>query len=444
LAIAVVLVAASCGRIGFDASSDGLVGDGPPPTAVPGLPGMVEATGVASAMYEADGTHLVFVDSTPGRNGDLIVVREGDNDAVLRLYVSPDHGATWRLDALSPSGAGGINVLGACQNTVDHALHVGWVDSGPGDQSVRLVPAYSGGDITAMAITTIFGFYNDLSDTPGPRDFAEIVDATGHHRLMFAGTGPPAGSTGRLKLAVTTDAAGIVPASQNDWANATDQTKTGQDDQLLANSYPTADGPTTYMVATASNRTGGPSAVAIVVGGFPADRKLLAWTLTPLTSDNFVVSAPIMLSTAFGGGSGLRADASLSVVTTPAGEILVLYNDEPGSLAPGLHVAAFATTGALTADRYPQPSTSVAARHAVIDVSTTSRPAVLYGDGAGRVMATLLWGGAWLPAVQIASASITGAWGVTDPWQPGGQDAFGAYVDTGVTSPTLFVSVAWR
>ena len=67
---------AACGRFGFDpvdhgTSGDGAQGDapGPPPTAHAHT-SIVHEAGVSNLGFEADGTHMVFVDNTPGKNAD--------------------------------------------------------------------------------------------------------------------------------------------------------------------------------------------------------------------------------------------------------------------------------------------------------------------------------------------------------------------------------------
>jgi hypothetical protein len=443
-----------CGRIGFASLSDssnhggdsGDDADTTPPTAHTTAYSIVDTAGITATGSEADGTHLVFVDNTPGMNGNLVIFREGDNAATIKAYVSTDGGITWTRYILMPTNTVGINAMGACQDTVDHAFHLIWLDTTNADQYGRWKPSYTGGDITGFSFATAFAFFDDGGDSPGPRDIAEIVDASGNHRLVFAGTGPSGGSTGLYKLAVTTVAIGLAPMAQNDWAKASDVTKTGSDDQLLPNNYATGDGPNSYMVTVSSNLVGGVTAPIVVVAGLPIDKKLLAWTITPTAGTNdFAISATQTLSTFFGSGTGTRADASLSLASAPSGVAIVAYNEDSAAPSPGLHVATVDTAGTVVVDAYPQPSTSTQARHAVIATDSVSRPAVLYADGAGNILGTLFWNPAWLPATQVSTLSTpAGAWNISNVWRPGGQDSFGVYRDAGASTTTTFSQVYWR
>jgi hypothetical protein len=438
--LVILLAVGACGRIGFEAVVDGESSDADtaPPTAFPLPTGVVDTMGVTETGSEPDGTHLVFVDNTPGMNGDLVIFREGDVMPTLRAYVSIDHGATWMRYVLDPPTTVGLNAMGGCQDTVDHVFHLSWLDTTDLDQYATWKPMYTNGDITGFAFGSAFSFFDDGGDSPGPRDLAEIVDASGTHRLVFAGTGPSTGSTGIIKLAMTTPAAGVAPASQADWARATDHAQTGSDDQLLPNNYATGDGPSTYLVSVSSNLAGGIAAPVVVVGGFPVDKKLLAWTITPAADSDFAVSTPTTVSTAFG-ASNLRSDASLSLASAPSGSVLIAY-----SASSGVHVAGVDPTGAITADDVPQPTTSTTARHAVIATDAASRPAVLYADGA-TIVGTLLWNGAWLPPVQVAQVPPpAAAWNVTDVWTVDDDAYFGMYSDAGSGSETSFSRVSWH
>jgi hypothetical protein len=411
-----------------------------PPTAHAGALATVDTAGITDTGSEADGTHLVFVDNTPGKNGDLVIFREGDNGATIKAYVSADAGATWTRFVLAPTNTVGINAMGACQDTVNHAFHLAWLDTATADQYARVIATYTGGDITGFAIGPTFPFFDDGGDSPGPRDVAEIVDGAGNHRLVFAGTGPSTGTSGRYKLAVTTVGAGLVPASQNDWAKATDHTQTNTNDQLLPNNFTTADGPQTYMVSVSSNLAGGTSAPIVVVAGLPADKTLLLWTVTPAGTD-FTVSAARTISTAFGAGTGSRLDASLSLASAPSGDTVLVYGEQ----ATGLHTASVSAVGAVTVDAIPQPTTSTQARHAVIATDDLSRPAVIYADGAGHLLGSLLFDAAWLPAAQVSTVGTpAGAWSVSSVWRPGGVATFGLYRDAGAAAPTTFSQVSWQ
>ena len=448
------MLLAGCGRIGFaslaDSSNSGDGGgdddaDTTPPSPHTTAYSVVDTAGITATGSEADGTHLVFVDNTPGMNGNLVIFREGDNAATIKAYVSTDAGITWTRYILMPTNTVGINAMGACQDTVDHLFHLIWLDTSVADQYGSWKPTYTGGDITGFTFVTAFSFFDDGGDSPGPRDIAEILDASGHHRLVFAGTGPSSGSTGRYKLAVTTVAAGLAPSSQTDWAKASDATQTGIDDQLLANNFATGDGPNSYMVTVSSNLVGGVTAPIVVVAGLPIDEKLLAWTITPIGTENFAISAAVTLSTFFGSGTGTRADASLSLASAPSGVAIVAYNEASAAPSPGLHVATVDTSGNVVVDAYPQPSTSTQARHAVIATDSASRPGVLYADGAGNILGTLFWTPSWLPAAQVSTSSTpAGAWNVSNVWRPGGQDAFGVYRDAGAATTTTFSQVYWR
>lgn len=447
------MLLAGCGRIGFaslsDSSSGGDGGDDAdttPPTAHATADSIVDTAGITATGSEADGTHLVFVDNTPGMNGNLVIFREGDNIATIKAYVSTDGGITWKRYILSPTNTVGINAMGACQDTIDHVFHLIWLDTTNADQYGSWQPSYIGGDITGFSFVTAFAFFDDGGDSPGPRDIAEIVDSNGNHRLVFAGTGPSGGSTGRYKLAITTVAAGLAPTAQTDWAPASDAIKTGMDDQLLPNSYATGDGPNSYMVTVSSNLVGGATAPIVVVAGLPIDKKLLSWTITPIgATDNFAVSAALTLSTYFGSGTGTRADASLSLASAPSGVALVAYNEDSAAPSPGLHVATVDTSGNVIVDAYPQPTTSTQARHAVIATDSASRPGVLYADGTGNILGTLFWISSWLPAAQVSTLSTpAGAWNVSNVWRPGGQDSFGVYRDAGASTSTTFSQVYWR
>ena len=84
---------------------------------------MVAAAGLTNTGNAAEGTHLVFADNTPGKNGDLVIVRVGDDAATFEARVSADAGATWTRYLISPTNATGINGMGGCQDTVAHAFH---------------------------------------------------------------------------------------------------------------------------------------------------------------------------------------------------------------------------------------------------------------------------------------------------------------------------------
>jgi hypothetical protein len=405
---------------------------------------MVSGSGLVNAGNQADGTHLVFVDNTPGKNGDLVVIRDGDSVATFEIDVSADAGATWTAHIMSPSATVGINDMGGCQDSITHAFHVSWLDTSNADQYARLVPTYTGGDISGFTIAANFGFFDEYSDSPGPRDLAEIVDGAGNHRLVFTGSGRFSGAAGLFKLSLSSVTAGLAPASMNDWGPATAATPAGGDDQLLPNSYTTADVMQTYMSSTSSNLAGGATAPVIAFAGLPMDRKLLAWIIKPGTGGTFTVSAPQTVSSAFAAGDGVRANASLSVASAPSGDVWFVYSEGATSSAPGLHVAKMDATGALVLDAAPQPSTNPAVRHAVIATDSASRPSVLYYDGAGTIVGTLLWNGAWLPTEQVTPAAEPGAaWGISSPWQVG-KEAFGYYRDGGPAAPTSFSSIEWK
>ena len=306
------------------------------------------------------------------------------------------------------------------------------------------MPTYNGGDIAGFTIATNFAMFDEFADSPGSRDLAEIVYGAGNHRLVFTGSGRFSGTTGLFKLAVTSAAAGLAPTSQNDWTPATADAPAGGDDQLLPNSYATADVTTTYMSSSSSNVAGGATAPVIVVAGFPTDRKLLAWILAPGSGDTFTLSAPQTLSSAFGAGDGSRANASLSIASAASGEVWLAYSEGSGP-APGIHVAKLDASGALTNDAEPQPTTSPVVRHAVIATDASSRPAVLYYDGSTAIVGTLLWNGAWLATAEVAAVASApaAAWNITNVW-PVGTDAFGYYRDAGKANPTVFSSIEWK
>ena len=246
-----------------------------------------------------------------------------------------------------------------------------------------------------------------------------------------------------MKLAVTTAAAGLAPSSQSDWGPATTAVAGGSDDQLLPNSYATGDGPDTYLITIASNLAAGPGAPIVVLGGFPVDRELLAWTIMSNGDATYAVGAARTLSSAFGGGTGARVDASLAVARAPDGGVDIVYTDDAKGAAPGVHVARVDAAGAVTADAVVQPTTAQV-RHAMIAADAASRPVVMYVDG-NQLVGTLRFGGAWLAPVTLAAVpAVAGAWPVSDPWQPAGVETFGAYVDGGAGVATTFASVSWR
>jgi hypothetical protein len=99
--------------------------------------------------------------------------------------------------------------------------------------------------------------------------------------------------------------------------------------------------------------------------------------------------------------------------------------------------------GTMTVDPAPQPSIATTVRHAVIGVDHQSGLGVEYTDGQ-ELVATLLWGSAWLPVVDLATVSMpTAAWSVTNPWQLDGMSAFGIYLDSSAGTTTTFASVIW-
>jgi hypothetical protein len=335
--------------------------------------------------------------------------------------------------------------MGVCQDSVNHAFHITWLDSVNTDEYARVVPTYTGGDITGFTIPTIYQDYNDGVDSPGSRDLSEVVDSASAHRLMFVGTGSAGGSTGLYKLAVTTPAGGVAPGTFSAWASASDHTITTGDDQLLPNNYATGDRQATFMTTLSSNLAGGAASPVVVLAGFPVDKKLLMWLVHPAASSNFTIGAPVMVSTAFGGGTGVRADASLSLVSAPNGHTLFVYGDDTSSPQPGLHVTDVDPTGAVS--ELPQPTTNTAARHAVIATDSMSRPAILYADGAGAIVATLYWPptSSWLPLAPVATESTpASAWSITNLWQPGGADTFGYYRDSGAATSTTFSQIRWQ
>jgi hypothetical protein len=450
----VAAVVAACGRIGFDArpgagGGDGAIDTGDAlalPIAQPGASSIVDVAGIGSTGNEADGTHVVFVDNTPGKNGNVVIFRQGDSAATIKVYVSTDHGATWSLHTLTPAGTAALNVMGVCQDSINHAFHVVPLDSVNGDEYIRVQPIYSGGDISGFATPTTYQYYNDGVDSPGSRDVSEVVDANGVHRLMFAGTGSAGGSTGLYKLAATTVAGGVAPPTWNTWVNATDHTIATGDDQLVPNNYATGDRQATFMIALGSNLAGGPTSPVVILAGFPVDKKLLMWLIRPASSSNFTISAPITVSTTFGGGTGVRADASLSLVSAPSGHTWFVYAEDSSSPQPGLHVKDVDPQGVMS--ELPQPTTSTQARHAVIATDSMSRASILYADGSGGIVGTLFWAptSAWLPIAPVATESTpASAWSITNVWpQPGGHDAFGYYRDNGAATSTTFSQVWWQ
>jgi hypothetical protein len=172
--------------------------------------------------------------------------------------------------------------------------------------------------------------------------------------------------------------------------------------------------------------------------------KLLAWTITPGEGPDFTVSESNTVSTRFGGGTSMRTDASLSLASAPSGAAVFLYSEDTSSSAPGVHVATAGAAG-LVVDAYPQPTTSTAARHAVIATDSTSHPVVIYADGVGHVVGSYAWESTWLPTVELAVAPTpVAAWSITNAWSRGGVDTFGVYADTGSAQPTMFASVYWQ
>jgi hypothetical protein len=455
IAVVAATCVAACGRLGFDprtAAGDGGddTGDGgadaagPPPSGHVGTVAIVETAGVGDTSFEADGTHMMFVDNKPGAAGDLVVFREGAGSTQVGIDVSGDDGATWTAFVLDPSNTSGVNALGACQDTVAHQFHVSWLDTSVADQYARLVPMYSpAGHIIGFVVAANFGFFDDFEDSPGPRDLAEIVDAQGDHRIAFAGTANT-GSTGRYKLALTTVAAGLAPTAQTDWTPASVGDLAGSDDLLLPNSYVTADGPGTYLVSIASNLAAGSGAPIVVAAGFPADQKLLVWAVTARGPATYTVGSAQVLSATYGGGTGARVDASLSLATAPDGSVWIARTDNASAAAPGVHLSRVDATGVLVDDAAPQPATSASVRHALVAATASSHPVAMYVD-SGELVGTLEFGGAWLPAVTIAAApDVAGAWVLEDAWRPGGTESFGAYVDAGGSAATLFASVSWH
>jgi hypothetical protein len=207
----------------------------------------------------------------------------------------------------------------------------------------------------------------------------------------------------------------------------------------------TEDGDTTYMVSVAADPAASDAPPTLLLAGFPADRKLLAWTVARGSGADFTVSTMQSLATSFGGGTGLRTDASLSAVSAPTtGTVWFAYGEDGSASAPGIHVGAVGPSGIILDDAVAQPSTSAVVRHAVLGIDTSGRPGLLYADGAGGIDATLLWNGAWLPDVQVTSlATPVAAWGVSDAWQVDGHDGFAMYADSGSGAGTTFAAVSW-
>ena len=119
---------------------------------------------------------------SPTKNGNLVIFREGDGTTTLKAYVSSD-GVAWTRYLLAPPNTSGLNAMGGCQDSITHAFHLAWLDTSVSDQYARFQPTYTGGDITGFALVAAFGLFDDQADSPGPRDLAEIVDASGNHRL---------------------------------------------------------------------------------------------------------------------------------------------------------------------------------------------------------------------------------------------------------------------
>lgn len=423
-----------------DARSDSPTDGAGAPTMATTSSATVDTKGLVGIGNPADGTHLVFVDNTPGKNGNLVIFGVGDDSSSFFVYVSADHGATWNRHMITPANAGGINDMGACQDSVAHAFHVTWTDSGPEDQYARLVPGYIGGDITGFTVATVYSFFNSTADSPGPRDLAEVIDGAGTHRIAFIGTETSSGSSGLFKLAISSPTAGVAPTVA-DWTAAT--SLVASDDALVLNNYPTTDTPPTFMASMSTNLAGGPTAPFIVAAGFPVDRKLLTWIITPTTGGVFTISGPQTLL-GFGGGDGIRAHASLSVSNAPSGEVWMLYGADMASLVPGLHLAKLDTAGTFTPDVVPQPTNDPAVRHGVIATDSSSHPAVIYYDGVGAIAGRLLWDGSWSPAVQLTTAiQPIGAWSISNPWQAPSH-AFGYYASANAMNPTTFSWVEWK
>lgn len=420
-----------------DERSSGVTGTAPTPHVASHT---VDSAGIINSSYERDGAHLVFVDNTPGKNGNLVVFREGDAIDTFKAYVSADRGATWTSHTLTPGSSAFINVMGGVQDSVNHAFHLTWLDAASGDQYGRWIPNYVGGDIVGFLFDTVFWHFNSPGDTPGPREITEVIDGMGNHRLIFVGTERSTGSSGLYKISVTTPAAGLLPAQESDWCKVTDDTQVGTTDQLLLNSYSTADDPSSFMITVSSNLVGGATVPVVVVGGFPLDGKLLTWTVSPIAaSTNFSIGAMQTRSTTFSGGA--VANASLSLFNAPSGVALILY----GESVNGLHLAALDTGGTWIADYYSQPSTSIGAVHAVIATDSDSKPAVLYADGSGNIKGTYFHDGSWLSAAQVAAvATPNAAWNISNVWSSSGQDRFGIYLDAGASTVTSFSSVYWQ
>lgn len=402
----------------------------------------VDPFGLVNVGNLSDGSHLVFVDNTPGMNGNIVIIGVGDNGATFYVYVSKDQGMTWMRHTITPTAASAINNMGACQDTVSHAFHVTWLDANDADEYARLVPTYVGGDITGFTVPATYVFFNAGTDSPGPRDLAEVVDGAGNHRIAFVGTEGAAGTFGLFKFAISSVTTGVAPASQSDWVAAT--TPSSQEDPLLPNNFSTGDAPTSYMASIASNLAGGSSAPIVVVAGLPVDRKLLAWILKPTANGTFMISATqTLMGSGFGGGDGSRSHSSLSVSSAPSGDTWILYSADTSSQVPGLHVTKVDKSGNITLDAAPQPTKDPGVRHGVIATDSASTASVIYYDGAS-ITGTLLWNGAWLSAVPIATAiQPTAAWSISNPWQPP-MHAFGYFASSGATNPMTFSSIVWK
>ena len=170
--------------------------------------------------------------------------------------------------------------MGACQDSETHAFHVSWLDTSiAGSNDAGRAHARRAATRAALAIAATFGFFDEAPTGPARAIVAEVIDGAGNHRLLFTGTGRSSGNVGLDKLAVTSLAAGLAPASMNDWGPVGGGS--GSDSQLLPNNYTTADTTSTFMVSTSSNVASAGSGAVVVVAGFPADQKLLAWTVTP-------------------------------------------------------------------------------------------------------------------------------------------------------------------
>lgn len=399
--------------------------------------------GTSAPNEEKDGARLVFVDNTPGMNGNLLVFQECNETNSTNIYVSANQGLTWTLYNIVIPGAGKLGATGGIQDSVNHHFHFSWEDDQNTDVSAEFSLSYTGGDITGINLVNNSTLFNTPGDVGSPRDAFEVIDATGIHRLGFAGVALAAGSLGLYELAIASPGKAVTAITDSDYVQASNSANPGTTDQLLPNNYTTSDNTPTFMMAESTNLISGSSGSFVVVGGFPIDGKLLSWTITPSTGNNFTVGSPVTRSTKF--GSGTLASSSLSVFNAPNGAAYIAYVENSSSSLSGIHIAGFSPAGAWVSDYFPQPSLNPNVSHVVISSDSNSNPVVMYFDASGGLYGEYYYNGSWLAPVLMNTGTIPSAgWAISNSWSPAGQTKFGIFTDSGPASEPLFSTIEWK